>query len=165
MTENDTNKLPALTPEQARMVPAIIQQMMGPLVEAMGKMLENNTHALNQLAATQQIQADRLEALERQIRLNTLVTVQQVRYINDAIRARARELLDKRGISDQKATTKLGNAIRKAILARYGVAALHDIPKHEYSVTLNLVAMWNDMLIVRDVVKEAHERSEKSDEE
>lgn len=155
---DENNNLPALTQEQAQMIPVIIQQMMGPLVEAMGKMLENNTQALNQLAATQQIQADRLEALEKQIRLNTLVTPQQVKYINDAIRARARELLDKRGVDDKKAVTKLSCAVRKSLLARYGVAALHDIPKHEYIVAMNLVAMWNDMLIVRDIVEDARER-------
>lgn len=155
---DENTNLPVLTTEQAQMIPAIIQQMMGPLIEAMSKMLENNTNALNQLAATQQIQADRLEALEKQIRLNTLVTPQQVKYLNDGIRAHARELLDKRGVDDKKAVTKLGNSIRKDLLARYGVAALHDIPKHEYSVAMNLISMWNGMLVVRDIVKEARER-------
>ena len=158
MDKNDN--LPALTQEQAQMIPILIQQMMGPLVEAMGKMLENNTHALNQLAATQQIQADRLEALEKQIRLNTPVTPQQVRFINDAIRSRARELLDKRGVDDKKAVTRLSAAVRKGLLARYGIAALHDIPRHEYSVALHLVSMWNDMLTVRDIAKESRTRCE-----
>ena len=155
---NENNNLPALTQEQAQMIPALIQHMMGPLIEAMGQMLKNNTDALNQLAATQQIQADRMEALEKQIRLNTLVTPQQVKYINEAIRARAREMLDKRGVDDRKAVTKLGNALRKSLLARYGVGALHEIPKHEYSVAMSHIATWNDMLAVRDIVKEARER-------
>lgn len=160
---DEKSGLPALSQEQAQMIPIIIQQMMGPLVEAMGKMLKNNTDALNQLAATQQIQADRLEALEKQIRLNTLVTPQQVKYINDAIRARARELLDKRGVDDKKAVTRLGNALRKALLSRYGVGALHDIPKHEYSVAMSQITTWNDMLAVRDIVKEFRERSAKEE--
>ena len=158
---NENNNLPALSQEQAQMIPVLIQHMMGPLIEAMGQMLKNNTDALNQLAATQQIQADRMEALEKQIRLNTLVTPQQVKYINEAIRARARELLDKRGVDDRKAVTKLGNALRKSLLARYGVGALHEIPKHEYSVAMILVGMWNDMLAVRDIVKEFRERCTK----
>lgn len=160
---DEKSSLPALSQEQAQMIPIIIQQMMGPLVEAMGQMLKNNTDALNQLAATQQIQADRLEALEKQIRLNTLVTPQQVKYINDAIRARARELLDKRGVDDKKAVTRLGNALRKALLSRYGVGALHDIPKHEYSVAMSQITTWNDMLAVRDIVKEFRERSTKEE--
>lgn len=157
---NENNNLPAISKEQAQMIPAIIQQMMGPLVETMVTMLKNNTEALNQLAATQQIQADRLEALEKQIRLNTLVTPQQVRFLNEAIRSRARELLDKRGIDDKKAVTKLGNAARKSLLSRYGVGALNSIPKHEYGVAMSHIATWNDMLIVRDVVKDARARSE-----
>lgn len=160
----ENNNLPALTQEQAQMIPVLIQHMMGPLIEAMGQMLKNNTDALNQLAATQQIQADRMEALEKQIRLNTLVTPQQVKYINDGIRARARELLDKRGVDDRKAVTKLGNALRKALLARYGVGALHEIPKHEYSVAMSLIATWNDMLAVRDIVQEVREREAQKEE-
>ncbi|MGN0996526.1 MAG: hypothetical protein ACI4PG_06435 [Candidatus Ventricola sp.] len=148
-----------VTPEQAQMIPALIQQMMGPLVEAMGKLLEHNTRALEQLAATQQIQADRLEALERQIRLNTLVTPQQVRYLGDAIRKQARALLDKRGIDDKQAINKLSAAIRKELLAHYGIAAMHDLPRHEYSVAMNLISLWNNLLTVRDVVKEARERA------
>ena len=86
------------------------------------------------------------------------MTPQQVKFLNDAIRARARELLDKRGVDDRKAVTKLSTAARKALLSRYGVAALHDIPKHEYSVAMNHVSTWNDMLAVRDIVKEVRER-------
>lgn len=157
---DDNNALSTLTPEQVQVIPLVIQQVLGPVMKEMSTLLKNNTEALNQLAAAQQMQSDRMEALERQIRLNTLVTPQQVRYINDAIRARARELLDKRGVDNDRATRKLGNAIRKSVLSRYGVAALHEIPKHEYSVTMNHVGTWSDMLCVRDVVKEARMREE-----
>lgn len=157
---NNENALATLTPEQAQLIPAIIQQMMGPLVESLGEMMKNNTEALNRLAEAQQMQADRMDALEKQIRLNTLVTPQQVKYFNDAIRARARELLDKRGMDDDKAAKRLGTMIRKNVLSRYGVGALHDIPKHEYSVAMNHIGTWNDMLAVRDVIKEARKRLE-----
>lgn len=158
----EENKGLILTQEQVQMTAVVIQQIMGPVMTEMTKLLRNNTEALNQLAGAQQLQADRLEAMERQIRLNTLVTPQQVKYINDAIRARSRELLDKREIEDEKAVRKLGNAIRKSVLARYGVGALHEIPKHEYSVAMNHVATWNDMLCVRDVVKEARLREKEA---
>lgn len=156
----DNNKQMILTEDTAQLLPAIIQQMMGPVIESMAQMLEHNTKALNQLAAAQQVQSDRMAALERQIRLNTLVTPQQVKYFNDAIRNRARELLIKRDIDDRKAVQKLGGLIRKSVLARYGVGALHDIPKHEYSVVMNHIGAWNDMLCVRDVMKEARDRHE-----
>lgn len=159
MAKNETS-LTVFTPEQAQALPAIIQQMMGPIVETMSKLLEHNAQAVEQLAGAQKVQNDRLEALEKQIRLNTLVTPQQVRYMNDAIRARARELLFKREIEDMRAVKKLGNAIRKSVLARYGVSALHEIPKHEYAVAMSQIGMWSDALLVRDCVREARARYE-----
>lgn len=158
--DEKNNALSVLTPEQMQVIPAIIQQMMGPIVETMSKLLEHNAEALDQLAGAQKVQNDRLEALEKQIRLNTLVTPQQVRYMNDAIRAHAREMLYKREIEDAGAVKKLGNAIRKSVLARYGISALHEIPKHEYSVAMNQIGMWSDALQVLDVVKEARKRAE-----
>lgn len=140
----------------------IITEMMRPVMQTIGKMLENNTAALEQLSAAQSVQNDRLEALEKQIRLQTKVDGKQVSYLNDAIRHKAREMLDKRGIDDSKATVKLGNAIRKAVLKRYGISTLRDVPKHEYNVALNQIDMWSDLLTVRDVVKEARNRAEAS---
>lgn len=138
----------------------IIAELMRPVIQTMSKMLENNTVALEQLSAAQSIQNDRLGALEKQIRLQTPISGKQVSYLNDAIRARARELLDKRDVDDRKATVRLGNAIRKAVLSRYGVSGLREIPKHEYNVALQQIGMWSDALTVRDVVKEARSRAE-----
>lgn len=138
----------------------IITELMRPVIQTIGKMLENNTAALEQLSAAQSVQNDRLEALEKQIRLQTPVSSKQVSYLNDAIRARARELLDKREVDDAKATVKLGNAIRKAVLSRYGISILREVPRHEYNVALQQIGMWSDALIVRDVVKEARQREE-----
>jgi len=154
--------IPKDAPEKQMLeaLPGIIEQMMRPILETMGRLLQHNTEALDQLAAAQQIQNDRMEALEKQIRLNTPMTAQQVKYINEDIKARARELLFKRQIEDEKAVRKLGNAIRKAVLAWYGVGKLHEIPKHEYSVAMRLIGTWNDMMCVRDVVKEARARYE-----
>lgn len=145
---------------EPEMIGQIITELMRPVMQTIGKMLENNTAALEQLSAAQSVQNDRLEALEKQIRLQTPVTSKQVTFLNDAIRQRARVLLDKKGIEDKKAVTKLGNAIRKAVLARYGIGNVREIPKHEYSVAMSQVEMWNDVLIVRDVAKEARERVE-----
>ena len=137
----------------------IITELMRPVMQTIGKMLENNTAALEQLSSAQSIQNDRLEALERQIRLQTPVSGKQVSYLNTAIKARARELLDKRGIDDGKAITKLGNLIRKSVLIRYGIVNLREVPKHEYQVALQQVGMWNDALAVMDVTKEARTRA------
>lgn len=160
----DEKALSTLTPEQAQVIPAIVQHMMGPLVEAMGKLLENNTAALQQLSAAQQVQNDRLEALERQIRLNTPVTRQQVRYLSAAMKEHALELLDKSSISDPKAVRKLAGIIKKDVLADYGITTLEEIPKHEYNVAMHNIKTWNNMRIVREVVKEARKREEEAAE-
>ena len=146
----------------------IITELMRPVMQTIGKMLENNTAAMEQhaaaveqLSAAQSVQNDRLEALEKQIRLQTKVDGKMYSYLNDAIRSRSRELLDKRGVTDdKKAVTKLGNAIRKAVLARYGIPTLRDVPKHEYSVAMQQIGLWNDLLTVRDVVNDARARAE-----
>lgn len=142
----------------------IIAELIKPVMKTIGKLLENNTAALERLAATQSVQNDRLEALEKQIRLQTLVSSKQVTYLNDAIRQRSRELLDKREVDDKKAVTKLGNAIRKAVLSRYGVSNLREIPKHEYQVAMSQIGIWNDALMVRDVAKDARTRIEQQGE-
>ena len=141
-----------VTPEA---LSAIVKELIAPVMETIGRMLENNTEAIERLSSAQQIQNDRLEALEKQIRLQTPVTSKQAAYINDAIRQRARELLDRKDVSGDKAIRKLSNQIRKAVLMRYGVAGVREIPKHEYNVALNQVGMWNDMLVVRDIVRQS----------
>ena len=159
MLSKDAPKM-AVIPAEA--LGEIITELMRPVMQTIGKMLENNTAALEQLSAAQSVQNDRLEALEKQIRLQTKVDGKQVSYLNDAIRHKAREMLDKRGIDDSKATVKLGNAIRKAVLKRYGISTLREVPKHEYNVALNQIDMWSDLLTVRDVAKEARNRAEAS---
>lgn len=157
---DNKNELTVFSPEQVQMISGLIRDTMGPLVEAMANIMQNNTDALNRLASAQQIQADRVGALEKQVRLNTPVNRQHVKYINEAIRAHARELLDKRGISDAKAINRLSGFIRKSVLSRYGISALSEVPRHEYSVVMSQVETWNDMLTVRDIVKEARSRNE-----
>lgn len=142
----------ALVPVEA--LSGMITEMIRPVMQSIGKILENNTAALEQISAAQSIQNDRLEALEKQIRLQTLVTDKQVTYLNAAIKGRGRELLDKKGIEDAKAVKKLGNLIRKAVLLRYGIENLRKVPKHEYSVALQQISMWNDLLAVRDIVRD-----------
>ena len=144
-----------------RTVSAAITEIMRPVIQSMGKLLQQNAEALERLAASQAVQNNRLEALEKQIRLQTPVTAKQAQYMNDAIRTKARELLDKRELSGDKwAVTKLGNVIRKDVLARYGVAGLREIPRHEYQVAMNLIGMWSNALVIRDVAREARERNE-----
>lgn len=147
--------------DEAGALGQIVEQMMRPVLETLAKFMQNNTEAMERLAQTQQVQADRLKAMEIQLRLQTPMTKQQVKYINDAIRAHGRALLDRRGVEDAAALRKLANCIRKSLLARYGVGAVNEIPRHEYSVAMQQIEIWNDVIAVRDVIREAKKRNEK----
>lgn len=172
MCENErrdigTDVLPVLSsvtledPGMAQAIGSAVTELMRPIMSTIGELLKNNAEALERLAATQAVQNDRLEALEKQIRLNTPITPKQAGYINAAIRDRARELLFKRNLEDdKKAVTKLGNAIRRDVLSRYGIAGVREIPKHEYPVAMSQISMWNNALLFQDVVKEARIRTE-----
>lgn len=159
MDENKETGLTAPVDKNAAALAELMETMLRPILSSVAELLKNNTEAIQYLAAQQKVQTDRMEALEKQIRLNTPVTPPQVKYIKEAIKKRAMEILAKKDLdSDKKAVTKLGGIIRKAVLSRYGIAALNDIPKHEYSVAMQQISTWNDALAVMDVVREARNR-------
>lgn len=152
---------PAMTEEQMQFVSAMMQQMLAPVMENMGKILERNNQAMERIAATQQMMTTRISDLEKQVRLKTPLSRAQENYINTAVRARARELLESRGYDDdKKAVTKLGGMIRKSILERYGVTSLREAPAYDYETALDQVKFWNNPSMVREIAKEAQKREE-----
>ena len=137
-----------------------VQGMIAPVFEQFGQILERTNQAIERIAAANQMMNSRITELEKQVRLQKPVSKSQENYINEAIRKRARELLEAKGYaSDRKAMTKLGGVIRKAILSRYGASGLRDYPAYDYETALEQAAKWNDPLIVRDIVKEAKARA------
>lgn len=161
MTDLTKREDMALSPETAEIISVVVRDMMAPIMQTIGKMLEHNTQAMEQIAAAQQITSDRIASLEKRVRLQTPMSKSQENCINGAIRARARDLLDPRGFSDdKKAVTKLSGIIRKSVLARYGVSSLREAPAYDYETALKQVAIWNDRLAIRDVEKEARLREE-----
>jgi len=141
-------------------VAQVIDQLMRPLLESIGTMLKNNTEAMEQIAMNQDVIRNRMDAIEKHQRLQTPVTDRQARYLADAAREKARELLDKRQVSEKKAITKLSGLIKKSVLARYGVGSLREIPRCEYSVAMSQIETWNNALNILDVVREARLREE-----
>ena len=144
------------------LVSNVIDRLMRPLLESIGTLLKNNTEAMEQIATSQDVIRNRMEALEKQVRLQTPVTDRQARYIADAARDKARELLNKKGVDDKKAITKLAGAIKKAIMARYGIGSLREIPRCEYTVAMSQIETWNNALTVLEIVKEARARAEEN---
>lgn len=150
-----------LSPQVVEVVSVVVRDIMAPLMESIGQMLKHNTEAMENIAAAQQLTSQRIADLEKRVRLQTPLSRTQEKYINDAIRARARELLDAKGFSDdKKAVTKLGGAIRRSVLTRWGVASLREAPAYDYETALKQIAMWNDLMTIRDTLKEARNRAE-----
>lgn len=142
-------------------VAGVIEQLMRPLLESIGTLLKNNTEAMEQIASSQDVIRNRMEALEKQVRLQTPVTDRQAKYLTDAARGKARDLLDKKGFADdRKAVTKLSGMIRKSVLSRYGIGSLREIPRCEYNVAMSQIETWNNALAVLDTVKEARARAD-----
>ena len=165
MDESKETGLTTPADKDAAALAQLMDTMLRPILSSVAELLKNNTEAIQYLAAQQKVQTDRMEALERQIRLNTLVTPTQSRYLNNAIRKRSKDILSKKGCDeDKKAVTKLSAAIRKAVLSRYGIASLSEIPKHEYSVAMQQIDTWNDVITVMTVAREAKGRSQQAQE-
>lgn len=151
----------ALSTEQTQAISIAVQEIVGPVMERIGKILENNTQAMEQIAATQHLMSTRISDLEKQVRLKTPFSRAQEKHLGDAIRQRAREILDGKGFGeDRKALTKLTGIIRKSVLARYGVDSLREVPAYDYETALEQVSRWNNLITIRDITKEARERGE-----
>lgn len=161
MGELTTRENTALSHETVEVVSVVVRDIMAPLMESIGKMLKHNTEAMEQIAAAQTLTSQRIADLEKRVRLQTPMTRTQEKYIGDAIRARARELLDTKGYADdKKAVTKLSGAIRKSVLTRWGVSSLREAPAYDYETALKQIGMWSDFMAIRDVTKEARKRAE-----
>ena len=79
MKEREENLLTApFTGDVAtQVVASVVSEIMKPLLESIGTMLKNNTEAMEQIATSQDVIRNRMEALEKQVRLQTPVTDRQ----------------------------------------------------------------------------------------
>ena len=165
---NELTKAPEapLSAGEIQVISAVVQEMMAPVMENIGKILERNSQAMERIAATQQMMSSRISDLEKQVRLKTPMSRSQEKCITDTIRARARDLLDGKGFADdKKAVTKLSGYIRKSVLSRYGVDSLREAPAYDYETALEQAKNWMNMIVIRDVVKEARSRAEQQNTE
>lgn len=160
--EQENAPIPAEGDVSSLLVANIMNQLMRPVLESIGKLLKNNTEAMEQIASSQDVIRNRMEALEKQVRLQTPVTDRQARFLADAARKKARELLDKKAIDDKKAITKLAGLIKKSVLFRYGISSLREVPRCEYTVAMSQIDTWNSALEVLDIVREARARAEEN---
>ena len=142
-----------------QVVASVVEQIMRPMLESMGAMMQRMSEAVEHIATSQDVMRNRLEALEKQSRLETPVTDRQAKYLAEAAREKAAEILAKKDVTDKKAVAKLAGVIRKAVMQRYGKGSLREIPRCEYNVAMSQIESWNRAGEVVRIVSEARERT------
>lgn len=150
----------AMTPEARQALTITIQEIMRPIMEGISEILRRNAEQMEQIAGAMEAQKDRLDRLERETMLKMPLQGKRAGYVNEAMRNRAAELLEKRNTDDAAARRKLTGAIRRSILAQWGAAKVADLPDIEYESIMRQTGTWMDARQIQAVVKEARDRAE-----
>lgn len=99
---------------------------------------------LLQLAAMMQQMQKRMDEMEAQQRAVTL-THGEVKILQELIRRRAYEYCEKYEILTPGALRSIGAGIKRAILTRYGVKDLHDVPAIARQAVEAQISRWSDI--------------------
>ena len=128
------------------------------LMPDVAAMLQTNTEQLGaylvQMAQMMHIMQRRLDEMEEKQKAVT-VTHDEVKAIQLLIRLRADEYCEKYGLEDAKDAAKIRAAIKKAILVRYGIKDLHDVPAIARQAVEALISRWADIKLVYRI-RESH---------
>ena len=139
--------------EAARMTPEAekVWNACFPVPMETAAMLQQNTEQLGaylvQMAQMMLRLQGRLDELEEKQKAVT-VTHDEVKGIQQLIRMRADEYCEKYGLTDAKDAAKIRAAIKKAILVRYGIKDLHDVPAIARQAVEALISRWADIKLV-----------------
>lgn len=115
------------------------------------KQLQKNTEQmgaymiqLGQLMINMQKRLDDMEAQQRKITLSH----SEVRTVQQLIRNRAYEYCEKYEMIDKSAIRSITNGIKRAILTRYGVKDLHDVPAVAQQAVEAQISRWSDVRLM-----------------
>lgn len=139
--------------EAARMTPEAekVWNACFPVPMETAVMLQQNTEQLGayliQMAQMMLRLQGRLDELEEKQKAVT-VDHSEVKGIQQLIRMRADEYCEKYGLTDAKDAAKIRAAIKKAILVRYGIKDLHDVPAIARQAVEALISRWADIKLV-----------------
>lgn len=139
--------------EAARMTPEAekVWNACFPVPMETAVMLQQNTEQLGtylvQMAQMMLRLQGRLDELEEKQKAVT-VTHDEVKGIQQLIRMRTDEYCEKYGLTDAKDAAKIRTAIKKAILVRYGIKDLHDVPAIARQAVEALISRWTDIKLV-----------------
>lgn len=142
------------------------QKALGMAVAPLMAALERSSRALEQMAMQQKVQADRMAALEREMRLSVPVTDAQEKTIQAAVRERACWIAMRYGLCEggnplPDKVNRLRRAIRGSLTLRFGVRAIRSIPRAQYDAALAAARIWMDAEMVGNMAIEAENREQK----
>jgi hypothetical protein len=121
------------------LMPEVAQALSGN-VEALGAYLVQMGQMMNRM----QKRLDETEENKRKITL----THQEVKDLQVLIRLRAMEYCEKYQITDPACLRKVSAAMKKAVLTRYGVKDLHDVPAIARSAVEAQICHFTDIRLV-----------------
>ena len=139
--------------EAARMAPEAerIWNACFPVPMETAVILQQNTEQLGaylvQMAQMMLRMQNRLDELEEKQKAVT-VDHGEVKIIQQLIRMRADEYCEKYQLADPKDAAKIRGAIKKSILARYGIKDLHDVPAIARQAVEAQIGRWADIRMV-----------------
>ena len=120
-------------------MPEVVQELSGN-VEALGAYLVQMGQMMNRM----QKRLDEMEENQKKITL----THQDVKDLQGLIRLRAMEYCEKYQITDPACLRKVSAAMKKAVLTRYGVKDLHDVPAIARSAVEAQICHFTDIRLV-----------------
>ena len=121
------------------LMPEVAQALSGN-VEALGAYLVQMGQMMNRM----QKRLDEMEENQKKITL----THQEVKDLHVLIRLRAGEYCEKYQITDPACLRKVSAAMKKAVLTRYGVKDLHDVPAIARSAVEAQICHFTDIRLV-----------------
>ena len=102
---------------------------------------------LAQMAQLMHSMQKRLDEMEEQQRKITVMH-EDVKGINALIRIRADEYCEKYSLADAESRKAVRTAMKKAILQRYQVKDLHDVPAIARQAVESQISHWSDIRLV-----------------
>jgi len=127
----------------------------------LGAMMGQMVELMRGVAESQRMINARVEKLEKQNALAIRVTASQAREIGNEIQHRAEVICAVQGFDQimkqhpsvyfYACREPIARAIRKAVKLAAGVNSLRELPKCEYSVVLEQIALWEDYRVITAV--------------
>jgi hypothetical protein len=117
-------------------------------VETLRQLIERQGAQIEQLAAAV-ISLDARLAEATQAAQSVTVSHKQVKQLQAQIRARAADVCDKNGIADPKAAAAFKAAIKKDLMAAWGVSDLHDLPLSAWDRAVWAVGSWSRYAVIK----------------